>query len=205
MRRLLIIGAILVALWLIFGRETVPSQNEETTSPETTQSQEEEKLEKTEKKEEKETSVRKKTPQAVMPTPPELVEKVEQNGNVASAEAQTKASVVSVSPKEKSVEEIPMSTQPFVLDTKIKVYLYEWGVDVSQSVVPAGNIGFEVINSGQFSHHFAIRGVKDFGKIIPGATVLFSAPLTEGQFELYSPRNIDVEQGMKETLRVENK
>lgn len=209
MRRLLIIGAILVALWLIFGRETVPPQNENN-SAETTQTEEDQ--EETTMTEEEEgetseatTSSSRKTPQAVMPTPPELVEKVEQNGSIPTSSKTTVQAPVVEIPRKREEEKEEMSlAEPFFLDAKIRVYLYEWGIDLSESTVPAGNIGFEVVNSGQFSHHFAIRGVKSFGKVVPGETVMFAAPLQGGTFELYSPRNIDVERGMKETFRVEN-
>jgi len=198
MRRLLIIGAVLVALWLIFGREdTSPKPQESTPAAEKSQD--------VSKEEAKSSDSKRRLPQAAEPTPPELVQKVEDAGMAMKdffKKAKTPLQAPVVVETEEKITAPADALENLPISSRVRVYLYEWGIDLSASDVGSGNIGFEVINNGQFSHHFAIRGVQDFGKILPGEIAVFSAKLGEGKFELYSPRDIDVEKGMKETLSV---
>lgn len=87
--------------------------------------------------------------------------------------------------------------------TRIRVYLYEWAVDISDKTIPAGPVVFEVRNTGKFTHHFAVEGVKDFGKVIPGATEEFTLTLSADDYTLISPREVDTFHDMRETLLVD--
>ncbi len=197
MRRLLIIGAILVALWLIFGREdgSGPKRKETTPAAETSED--------VSKEEEKTTDSKRRIPQAAEPTPLELVQKVEDA--ILPVKTTPKKIVVAPVPMGEQEKENKGASDALVdmgTNSRVRVYLYEWGIDLSTSNVLPGNVGFEVINNGQFTHHFAVRGIKSFGKVLPGQVAVFWVKLSEGKFELYSPRDIDVARGMKETLSV---
>ncbi len=187
MRRLIIIALILIAGWLIFDKgedikKTEPAdQNTEQAAKEETVAESENGL--------------------PLPTPPEMVQKV---GEGVVAKTAAKTSLVPKVVQKKLTSSRTTEVQDLSVDAVVRVYLYEWGMDLSASEIPSGNIGFEVVNNGQFSHHFAIRDVQNFGKIVPGEIRTFSARLNSGEFELYSPRNIDVENGMSETLTVGN-
>lgn len=86
--------------------------------------------------------------------------------------------------------------------TDVKIYLYEWNIDVSTKEIPSGTVNFEVINSGRFSHDFTLKGIKDFGKVAPRHTANFTAKLLPGDFELFSGRRDDYENGMKEIISI---
>ena len=86
--------------------------------------------------------------------------------------------------------------------TDVKVYLYEYGIDISNKELNQGKIVFTVNNNGNFSHDFAIRGVRNFGKIRPGEIRTFEAVLGAKEFEIYSARTIDQGKGMTETFVV---
>lgn len=87
--------------------------------------------------------------------------------------------------------------------TEVKIFLYEWAIDVSQSAVPAGTVNFTVVNTGSFSHNFGIKGGTDFGRVKPGETKTFTAQLKRGEFELMSSREVDIERGMKKMFSVQ--
>lgn len=84
------------------------------------------------------------------------------------------------------------------IETKIKVYLYEWDIDLSQKAIPSGTVIFEVHNTGRFTHDFAIRGVDNFGKVRPNETRVFSTRIRGGKYMLYSERGKDAEKNMVE-------
>ncbi len=63
---------------------------------------------------------------------------------------------------------------------------------------------FTVRNDGRLSHDFSVEGVRDFGRITPGSIHTFELDLAEGEYVLYSPREVDQRLNMRETLRVEN-
>ena len=89
------------------------------------------------------------------------------------------------------VSQEDLDRAPFFIDAHVRVYLYEWDIDASHLVLPEGNISFEVINVGQFSHDFAIEGVQNFGKVRPGEVRVFAAKLGAGDFAFISPRDED--------------
>lgn len=102
------------------------------------------------------------------------------------------------------IQQEKKSTNYSNLVTDVTVYLYEWGIDVSDKDIGTGRVNFTVVNNGRFSHNFSINGVKNFGKILPGENKVFEAVyLPSGSFELFSDKSIDVEKGMMESLRVE--
>jgi hypothetical protein len=87
--------------------------------------------------------------------------------------------------------------------TDMTVYLYEWGIDLSDKDIMAGRVNFTVMNNGQFSHNFVVNGVRDFGKILPGETKKFAnVYLSAGEFVIISDKAIDEAKGMKEALSV---
>jgi len=100
---------------------------------------------------------------------------------------------------EPAVEEAVMPADA----TVVRVYLYEWGVDVSDKTIPAGPVVFDVHNTGKFTHHFAVEGVQDFGKVIPGATEKFTLTLPAADYTLISPREVDTFHEMREDLFVD--
>ena len=96
--------------------------------------------------------------------------------------------------------------QPVIMNeaSEITVYLFEGGFDLSTSNISAGNITFNVRNDGRMSHEFAIEGVRDFGRVLPGEMKAFTVGLQAGDYELFSPRAVDLTLDMRETLTVEN-
>lgn len=110
---------------------------------------------------------------------------------------------------EKPAEEVPSveiaeKVQAIHTITPVKVYLYEWGIDVSSETVPAGNIMFYVENNGKFSHEFAVVGKKNFGKVLPGEGAIFLAEnMDAGNYVLSSPKKVDQQNGMLEYIVVE--
>lgn len=102
----------------------------------------------------------------------------------------------------KVVKKVPVT--PTVPDrtTYVKVYMYEWGIDLSSKKIPSGTVVFTVINSGRFSHDFTIKGLKDFGKVAPRQTVSFTSKVPAGNYEIFSGRRDDTDNGMREGLTV---
>ncbi len=88
--------------------------------------------------------------------------------------------------------------------TDITVYLYEGGFDLSNFTASAGTINFNVRNDGRMSHEFAVEGIEDFGRVVPGESKTFTLTLRAGEYELFSPRAVDQTLDMRETLTVEN-
>ncbi len=96
----------------------------------------------------------------------------------------------------------PEPTVPDVRST-VRVYLYDAGLDLSSSSIPAGHVTFFVRNDGRLAHGFAIAGGEDFGRIKPGTSQTFSAPLSAGSYELFSSAPFDQTKSMSKTLVVE--
>ncbi|MCF7830884.1 hypothetical protein K9M41_02725 [Candidatus Gracilibacteria bacterium] len=195
MKRLIIIAIIIVAAFMIFDKKEpkVANEPEEVTRTEELMDEDSESLE---------TEVKKPVP--APPTPQDLIEEVyegreakKEETSVMEKEVVAEKKVV-VTPK-KDRTDVP----EYFFDTKVRTYLYEWNIDFSQNDVSPGNIAFEVTNNGQFTHYFSIKDVADFGKVVPGETRVFTVRLEEGEFEFYSPRDIDMNNRMSETFRVE--
>lgn len=114
---------------------------------------------------------------------------------------------------EAEVEATPVVVKPVVevvtkpVDTGVvtdaKVYLYEWGLDLSQKTFPVGVVNFAVQNDGRFTHDFSIRGVADLGKVTPGTTETFTVQLGAGEYEVYSNRREDYERGVRDMITVQ--
>lgn len=100
------------------------------------------------------------------------------------------------------VEEI---TPQYPNNKAVKVYLYEWGLDVmTDGRLYPGTVDFRVTNTGRFTHSFAIEGGDHFGDVVPNDTRTFSAEVGPGDLVIYSPHVIDTSKGMEEVLRVSN-
>ena len=114
-------------------------------------------------------------------------------------------------PNDKYIKETPTpivekETSKFVFQekSKVTVYLFDGGIDLSNSTIPMGHVTFTVRNDGRVSHDFSVEGVQDFGRITPGTMHTFELDLTEGEYVLSSPRELDQRLDMRETLRVGN-
>jgi hypothetical protein len=187
MRRILIIGVILVGAWFVFQELNAPKEvdvnTEETTTEEEVVTEEGTTEEANEKEEEKR-------------------DPIDRTGLEGTTITEGPVTIEVPSEVEEKTFESSETPVVHVTDT-VKVFLYEWGIDLSSANVPAGTIAFEVFNNGQFTHHFAIEGGTDFGKVVPGEMVVFMADLEEGAMTLYSPRQIDMANKMQETLYVQ--
>ncbi len=105
-----------------------------------------------------------------------------------------------------SVTQAPVVRTPVAPNriTDVKVYLYEWNIDLSVRTIPAGTVNFQVQNDGRFTHDFAIDGLGTLGKISPGDTQTFTVKLRAGEYETFSKRRQDYERGMTENFTVVN-
>jgi hypothetical protein len=101
-----------------------------------------------------------------------------------------------VTPPVRETAEEPIRTQD------IKIYLYEWGLDLSDAEIKSGKITFQVLNSGRFTHDLSISGKGTLGKVLPRGKAEFSIVLEPGEYELFSSRRNDREMGVLETLIV---
>jgi len=86
--------------------------------------------------------------------------------------------------------------------TDIKVYLYEWGLDLSDKTIPAGTVNFQVQNDGRFTHDFSVSGFGNLGKVTPNEKKTFTVKLGAGEYEAFSKRRQDYERGLKEDFTV---
>jgi len=89
-------------------------------------------------------------------------------------------------------------------NSAVTVYLFDGGIDLSTFSIPKGHVTFTVRNDGRVSHDFSVEDVKDFGRITPGTIHTFELDLSEGEYVISSPREIDQLLDMRETLRVGN-
>ena len=98
----------------------------------------------------------------------------------------------------------PETMLPVGVSSKVIVYLFDGGIDISNSIVPEGIVSFLVRNDGRLSHDFSIEGKKDFGRIVPGESQTFVVDLSAGEYTVFSPRDVDQQLDMRETLLVES-
>ncbi len=190
-KRIIILVLILVGVSVLWKTQ----KEEANVYPDTQKEQELENSEKTgekeeEKKEEPKTEEPKETEKEV--TPPEEEKKEVVIPPVKKVEIKEPPRV-ELAPK---VEAVPAR------ETKVKVYFYEWNIDLSQKEIPSGTVVFEVLNTGKFTHDFAIRGKQNYGKVKPGESRVFSVKLGTGDYKLYSDRGRDDENGMVESFMV---
>ncbi len=195
MKRLIIIAIIIVAAFMIFDKKEpkIVTEPEKIIETEEVLSEEGEEL--------IDTEIQKPVP--APPTSPDLIEEVKENSDVVEVKV-VEPVVIKEQPKKELIvpkkERIKIPDYSF--DSRVRTYLYEWDIDFSEGSVPAGNIAFEITNNGQFAHYFSIKDVADFGKVVPGETRVFTIKLDEGEFEIYSPRDIDISNRMRKTFRV---
>ncbi len=88
-------------------------------------------------------------------------------------------------------------------NSEVIVYLFDGGIDISNSIIPEGTVSFLVRNDGRLSHDFSIEGKEDFGRIVPGESKTFVLDLSAGKYRIFSPRDIDQKLDMSENLFVE--
>jgi hypothetical protein len=193
MRRILIIGVILVGAWFVFQELNAPKTedgNTEETAVEEVMPEEEG----AETPEATETEVKRS---------PINREGLESGSTSVTPDKGTKESTTVIVPSavEEKILESSEAPAVYITDT-VKVFLYEWGIDLSTATVDAGTIEFLVFNNGQFTHHFGINGTS-LGKVVPGEWAVFTAPLESGEVLISSPRQIDMKNEMQETLYVQ--
>jgi plastocyanin len=91
---------------------------------------------------------------------------------------------------------------------QVAVRLVEWAVEISADTVPAGEITFQVMNSGTLNHAFEVegQGVEEETPIVqPGGTATLTVTLEPGTYQLYCPVQAEYnheQQGMTNTLVV---
>jgi hypothetical protein len=197
MKRLVIIAILIVGGVLIFNNE------------------EAQKVEKLNEKVSEETNIPEEKEEAIQEIEKIETEEVEKEDGEINEEAQEKQEeeivqeeVKVIVPVQEIVKKlvpaepvIPKVIMPIVV-SDMKVFLYDFDIDVSQKEISAGKINFEVLNNGRFAHDFAISGLRNFGKVRPGEIKTFSAFLNAGKIEIYSARNQDAEYGMVENIIV---
>ncbi len=110
--------------------------------------------------------------------------------------------VASAAPASISVEAKPVVIEIPDRTTDVKIYTYEWGLDMSDKTIPAGTINFKVQNDGRFTHDFNISGFGNLGKVMPSQTSTFTVKLAVGEYEAFSERRQDYERGVREAFVV---
>lgn len=96
-----------------------------------------------------------------------------------------------ITPAPEVVEvEIPNRT------TDVKVYVYEWGLDLSKRTIPSGTVNFMVDNNGRFTHDFSLSGFGNLGKVMPKQKSTFTLKLKPGEYEAFSDRRQDYDRGV---------
>ena len=96
------------------------------------------------------------------------------------------------------------------LAEEASVTLTEWGIELSPDSLSAGVIRFRVTNSGTHEHQFEVDGADDewvTEPIPPGESVLLTADLAPGTYEVYCPieesgQGMHWEKGMRTVLVV---
>lgn len=146
-----------------------------------------------EQTEKTETTTQEKTEEQETETVPEIENKEETQTEEPQPEED-------ITHKKTEASSIQMEAMDY--DQTVKVYLYEWEIDILNGVIKPGNVQFEVLNTGRRSHRFGILGGEDFGKVKPGERRIFGTQLPEGEFSLYSSISIDQERGMMENIMV---
>ena len=109
-----------------------------------------------------------------------------------------------VLPSTTGEQETPSAIVPGGPSSKVTVYLFDGGIDISNSIVSEGTVSFFVRNDGRLSHDFSIEGKEDFGRIVPGESQTFVVDLSAGEYTVFSPRDVDQQLDMRETLLVES-
>ncbi len=106
---------------------------------------------------------------------------------------------------EEPVEEVVEVVAPVIpaITTNTRVYMYEWGLDLSKKTLPAGTIAFTVQNSGRFPHDFAVEGHGNLGKLMPGESAIYRLPFAPGSYEVYSDRRDDRSRGVTDVITVQ--
>ena len=91
--------------------------------------------------------------------------------------------------------------------TSVHVSLFEWGISLDKTSVPAGPVLFEIVNDGNAPHAFKIGGVSigttETDVFQPGSVREITVDLPAGSFELWCPIPGHRENGMETTITVE--
>lgn len=87
----------------------------------------------------------------------------------------------------------------------VRVGLTEWSVTLSPATIKPGTVRFEIMNTGQNTHAFEVKGqgVDIRSKDVPaGKSDTLMANLKAGTYQTYCPLDAHAEKGMKATLTV---
>jgi len=206
MRRILIIGVILVGAWFVFQELNAPETEEGNTGETVTESVSAEAMLDKEvvvgEEDAKEEVVVEATEEGEERNPIDRTGlSKEEVTTVTPPKSNNTLPIVVSAEAEETIMDSSERPVAYITDT-VKVFLYEWGVDLSTATVDAGNIEFQVFNNGQFTHHFGING-ESLGKVVPGEWASFTAPLEAGDILISSPRQVDMANEMQETLYVQ--
>jgi hypothetical protein len=142
------------------------------------------------------------TPQPVAPTPTTVTPVVQTETTVVQTETPVAEPVAPVVPAPKPVAPKPVAVEIPDRTTDVKVYMYEWGLDLSDKTIPAGTINFMVQNDGAFTHDLNISGFGNLGKILPRQKATFTLKLAAGEYDAFSERRQDYERGVREAFVV---
>lgn len=137
------------------------------------------------------------TPAVVVATTPAV-----KQATVASTTTPVVGPVAPVVPTPVRVVSRPVAVEIPNRTTDVKVYTYEWGLDMSDKSISAGTINFKVQNDGRFTHDFNVSGFGNLGKVMPSETKTFTVKLAAGEYEAFSQRRQDYERGVRETFVV---
>ena len=121
---------------------------------------------------------------------------------VVSGETPVAEPVAPVAPTPIRVVAKPVVIEVPDRTTDVKIYTYEWGLDMSDKTIPAGTINFKVQNDGRFTHDFNVSGFGNLGKVMPSETKTFTVKLAAGEYEAFSERRQDYERGVRENFVV---
>lgn len=231
-KRVLVLVVFLFGVfWWLTSRDETPAENDPEVVTVETENTEAENLD-SEPVTEPETEVETDTEETPTPTTPAEIETTPEpttsNNNTVetSTESQTDTSSTannntSASTNATTTTPEPMPTPvvntttttppapvapvaPVVPDrmTDVTVYVYEWGLDLSDKTIPAGTINFQVQNDGRFTHDFNVSGFGNLGKVTPSEEKTFTVKLAAGDYEAFSERRQDYERGVTETFTV---
>ncbi|PID70201.1 hypothetical protein CSB37_03430 [bacterium DOLZORAL124_38_8] len=97
---------------------------------------------------------------------------------------------------------VPVVNQP-QNEPIVKVFQYDFAIDLGKKTVPAGMVTFKVHNSGLFAHQFAIAGVKNWGLVGRNEKTSFTVYLKPGKYKIWSEKDIDKKYGMVNYITVQ--
>jgi uncharacterized cupredoxin-like copper-binding protein len=87
-------------------------------------------------------------------------------------------------------------------NTTVRVDMFEYRFDLSQSTIPSGQVTFVITNRGGEVHNFAIAGSRSGALLAPGASETWTVGLPAGSYNYVCEVPFHVERGMVGTFTV---